>query len=206
MKSWEDIVESMQIKLLEWLIKGANTEVDSSSPEYQKAKYIIAVAYDNISKFMVTGIIAATLGIMKYFIFFTIIYGSIKCLAYGAHFESSLLCLITGFVIYFGSIYISLYISDENININSIVFFSIYVLCYVVYALYAPAVSKAQFLKQSQKDKLKKACLIYIPVLYVLQLFLPLPYRLLIVMAVIVEAVNTLPITFKILERGGEIE
>jgi len=200
LKKWENWIDLKQIKLLDWIISGAGKEIDSSTPEYQKAKYIIAVMYENVSKFIVTGLIAILLGVGQYFIFFTIVYGSLKVLAYGAHLQNSFTCLITGTIIYFGSIYLSIFISNYDIAKSPYLYIIVFAICYFLFILYAPAVSKEQYLKQERNKKLKKILICYLPVIYILAVFLSPIYRLLLTFSVIAETMNILPLTFLIFE------
>ncbi len=193
---WINLIEDLQINLLDFLFQGAGKEIDRTSDEYCNAKYILAVLYENFSKLLVTGVIAFVLGIEKYFFFFAVIYGSLKYFSFGAHLESSFLCLLSGAVTYYGCIYLSLHLSKSMQN--PIFYFISYSAALTIYYFYAPAVSKKQILKNGQKTVLKRQVLIYICLLFIIQHFLSEIYRILIVLAIIAEGINILPLTFYI--------
>lgn len=198
---WNNFIEGLQINLLDFLFQGAGKKIDRTSNEYCNAKYILAVLYENLSKLLVTGVIAFVLGIEKYFFFFAVIYGSLKYFSFGAHLESSFLCLLSGAVTYYGCIYLALYLSKSMLNL--VFYFVSYAASFTIYYFYAPAVSKKQILKKGQKIVLKKQVLIYICLLFIVQHFLPETYRILIILAIIAEGINILPLTFYIFgERG----
>ena len=198
---WNNMIEDLQIYLLDSLFQGAGKEPDRTSNEYCNAKYILAVLYENISKLLVTGGIAFVLGIEGYFFFFAVIYGCLKYFSFGAHLESSLLCLISGAATYYGCIYLALYLS--NISLPATFYFVSYLIALATYYRYAPAVSKKQILQKGRKAILKKQVLVFILFLFIIQHFLSEIYRILIVLALIAEGGNILPFAFYIFgERG----
>lgn len=200
-KKWNKLIDDIQISILDFLFQGAGKEVNKKSDEYCNAKYILAVFYENLSKLLITGIIAFALDIETYFFFFAIIYGSLKYFGFGAHLESSLLCLISGAATYYGCIYFALYLC--TISLPCIFYFASYAIAFTIYYLYAPAVSRRQILKKGRKAILKKQVLFYILLLFIIQHFLPEIYRILIVLALFAEGINILPFAFYIFgERG----
>jgi len=182
------------------LVKGTGENYSAETPQYQMARYSMQVIWENISKFMVTGFIAYLLGILNYFIFFAIVYGILKMFAYGAHLDSSILCTLLGAIIYYGSIYLA------HVNIPQSIYLILFITGFFIYLKYAPASSKWQSIKKSRHMILKRYVLIAIVALYILQFFLDNIYRNLILFAILAEAINLLPLIFKIFEGRGKIE
>lgn len=196
---WSNFIENLQRKIIYSLYQGAEKHLDDESNEYQELKYLLEVLYENISKFLLTGVIAWLLGILPYFVFFSLIYGSLKYYAYGPHLESSLLCLISGAVVYYGSIYLA--ISLSTIKLPSYAIPIIFFICFFIYRIYAPAVSKSQFLMETRKKILNRNVQRYIAVLFCVQFLFPQIYRLLTVFALVSQAIFIMPLTFYTFER-----
>jgi len=190
---------------LDFLFKRAypDSPFDRESDEYLNAFYIFEVVYENISKFAATGGIALLLGIGKYFLFFALIYGMLKYFSYGVHFDSSLRCLLVGALTYYGSIYLALYLG--RFVIPEVIYFGVYVGCFVIYRLYAPAVSKMQYLRTDRKAKLKQHVQYFIVALFLVQFVFSDVYRNLMLLALVAEATNILPIAFYLIE-GKEVK
>lgn len=194
-------MQNLQSKFLDSVFAGAELTVDRGSDQYLVSKYILDVLYENVSKFLITGGIALFLGIGNYFLFFALIYGSLKYYSYGAHLESSLLCLISGAVTYYGCIYAALYLNQ--LTIPDTIYCVMILICLFVYRRYAPAVSEKQFLLKERKPILNKRVQIYIGTLLGIQFLLPGIFRNLIVLALIAEAINIIPLAFVIFEGKG---
>ena len=200
---WENISNRIQNGILHALYTGAQKDIDPANEEYQIAKYMISVLYENLSKFIITGIIAVMLGIFKYYLFFAVCYGWLRVLAYGVHLKNSLQCLIAGTITYYGSIYASLYLAHFSWFDLHLIYVAAFVICFFIYGRYAPAVPTGQFLKKGRDKKLKQKVLILLTALFFLQFFLPKIYRLLLVFAVVAEAINIHPLNFYL--WGGDI-
>lgn len=180
--------------LLNKIIIGSGQYVTKESDDYKKAKYSLEILKENAIRFIITGAIALFFHVWWYFIFFAIIYGILKSHAYGIHMKSSVMCTVSGILVYYGSIYLA------KIYIDKKIYIILFILCFLIHLKYAPAVSKYQWAEKERIKRLKYRLAIIILLMFVVQFFLPFIYSNLVLCALISSTLNILPISFKIFE------
>lgn len=162
----------------------------------KKVKYGIEVLIINISKLMITLIVAKLLGILVETLETIIIASLIRQYAFGAHAGTSFQCTIATLIMYIGPVILSKYI-----------FFNYYVcgILFVISAIllykYAPADTEKRPLVSEKKRKiLKKKALIMVGVLGIIALIINIySLKVAILLGIFVASVVTTPLVYKIL-------
>jgi len=163
---------------------------------YDKLHYGTYIFYLNTVKTLVLVIITLILGILPYIVIFALAYGALRIFSYGVHLNNSFLCTLIGLIYYLGSTYIAL-----NISIPLGVKLALLLMSAICFATYAPAETRKRPIPKHQRKILKTKTLrtlaIVICIVFALHYHLPV-YSSLVFLAVVCQAVNLLPITYKI--------
>lgn len=169
--------------------------LNKSDAELEQIKYGIDSILANISKLIILFIPAYLIGIAKYTFIALISFGFIRGFASGIHATSSLKCIISNFVIFFGIVCLSLKLNLNNSYISLLFLVS---LCLVL--LYAPADTAAKPLTSKKvRSRLKIYSILAVIILYFITTFIKNnTYVNLITLSVFIEALLITPAAYKL--------
>lgn len=186
------------MNIIKWITDrlAAHRGLSREDEDYQRLLYMVRLFYINITKFAVTFGLAWLLGIHRYFFFFSIIYGVMRSHGFGIHLRSSAMCTISGAVVYYGCIYMA-----RLLLIPNYIYILLFIAAGAAYRRYGPAESENQPIGKLQKERLRRRLTVILLVLCLAGLANQDVYRNLIILAVIAELLNILPVTYKIIER-----
>lgn len=190
-----DISEFISKSLLN-LIKST---LDKTDTELEQIKYGIDSILTNVTKLIILFIAAYFLSIIKYTLIALISFGLLRAFASGIHATSNLKCILTNFIIFFGNIYLSLFLKLNKVHITILFIIS---LCLVV--LYAPSDTAAKpLLNKKVRKKMKIYSSFSVIILYFLCIYLRNSiYVNLITFSTLFEAVLITPIIYKIFKSS----
>jgi len=188
------LIEFLATKTTAALAPKLNCEPGSAI--HDKLSYGTQIFYLNTIKMLLLLAIALTLGILPYVLVFVAAYVALRITSFGIHLSNSMLCTLVGLVYYLGSAYIAL-----NINISLAVKIVLLILSVICFVAYAPAETKKCPIPAHQRKILRTKTLrtlaIVICIVFALHYHFPV-YSSLVFLAVVCQAVNLLPITYKI--------
>lgn len=171
-----------------------NKDIDDLTRK--KVKYGIEVLIINISKLMITLIVAKLLGIVVETLETILIASLIRQYAFGVHASTSFQCTIVTLIMYIVPVILSKYIFFNNYVCGAL-----YVISVILLYKYAPADTEKRPLVSEKKRKvLKKKTLIMVGVLGIIALVTNI-YRLkvAILLGIFVSSLVTIPLIYKIL-------
>lgn len=173
-------------------IKGS---LNKSDTELEQIKYGIDSILANITKLIILFLAAYLIGIAKYTFIALISFGFIRGFASGIHATSSIKCIISNFLIFFGNVYLSLKLTLNNFNIAFLFLIS---LCLVL--LFAPADTAAKPLTSKKvRLKLKIYSSLAVIILYFITMFINNSvYVNLITFSVFIETLLITPVTYRL--------
>ena len=175
--------------------------IENNSPSYsktdlEKIKYGLEATYLTIVKAIIFMIVCFFLGLLKEFVFLTIIFSGIRLFAFGLHAPNSFVCLIlSGFVFIFASYLSTFMIIETPIKI---IFF---VICIILLLLYAPADTHKRPLIHKKKRRIYKILSFFVSIVYC---FISLVTKNnflsnCLLFSVIIEILLIMPISYKLL-------
>jgi len=137
------------------------------------------------------------MGIFKYVIVFLIGYAILRIHAAGIHFKNDILCTIVGITSNLGFVYLSIFI-----ELNTYIYLALFVISIIIYYLYAPAETKKKPIAKKRIKHLKIKSVITVLLFFIISYYLNKGvWRSLITYSVVLEAINILPLTYKLVER-----
>jgi accessory gene regulator B len=171
-----------------------------SGTDKEKLLYGFKILYINSLKTIILLLVAFFLNIIFETVTFILIYGLIRSFAFGVHLNNSVGCTIYGIVAFLGSIYLSM-----NLNINIYLYFFLFLANLIIYIKYAPAETKKRHINEKLNKQLKIKTISCILFLALVSFFISnIVYKNLILFAVVLEAFQLLPITYKIFKEEGK--
>ncbi len=171
-----------------------NKEMDNLTRK--KVKYGIEVLIINISKLIITLIVAKLLGIVVETLETIIVVSLIRHYSFGAHASTSFLCTIVTLIMFIGPVILSKYI-NFNYYIDGVLFVISIILLYK----YAPAdTEKRPLISAKKREMLKKKTLIMVGVLGIVALITNIySLKVTIFLGMFVASLMTTPLVYKIL-------
>jgi accessory gene regulator B len=184
------------------MLKSIETRIDTFAKYLQQRNNLDHIAYLKmrlgmqvfVSNFFKT-IVAYSVSILCNLFFYTltvhITYFLIRHFAHGAHAKTPLLCHIQNLLLFVFLPWLVVYT-----QLNSIIFYTLGILSFIVLSIYAPAATKKQPIPARLKPRKKRNTIIVTVLLIILSMFLSEPYQQLVLLGIIIIAVLQLPIFF----------
>ncbi len=173
-------------------------KINCDSDTYEKIKYGVSIVVLNLYKTILLIIISLLLGIFKFSLVFLIAYTLLRAFAAGIHLKNDYLCTAIGLLSMIWLVYLSIYI-----DLNIYIYFALYILSFIAYYLYAPAATKKRPIAKKRIKPLKIKSLITVLLFFLISFIVGNGvWRSLITYSVVLEAINILPLTYKLTERG----
>lgn len=165
--------------------------------EYEVMRYGLAVIYINLSKTVILAMCALLLGIFKETVVLFCSFAAIRSVGFGFHSDNSIKCTIIGITEFIGAVLIATSLSPFKIPLCT----SIFLLCTIIFLLYAPAETEKRPISNRYKRIFKTAAITITVIMFGISLIIGGNiYRNLITLGVFLEAVNILPPMKKILK------
>lgn len=165
----------------------------------------VTITLYNLPSTVALLVIAALLHILPYVLFFMFSYGLIRTFAYGIHLKSCYLCAAWGFLNFIGGGYLATQISMQSSS--KIIIFSI---CYFLLAVYAPGNNEYQPYSKKRYMLLKTQTLVVTSLLFLASFYFSsrgnIVYSNVIVLAMIAQSINVLPITYMLFGEKRSFE
>ena len=189
-----NLVDEITEKLI--ATKCKNSEV--SDLEKKRVKYGVYVLYVNITKIAIFLLISLLFDVFYDVLIIWFMFALIRSTAFGIHSGNSIVCTIVTVLTFVGGSLICRYC-----YLNDIFIYLIYLLCFILIFIYAPADTESRPLvgvKYRRKLKIQAVLIttILLAVVIVLNIY---HIKLLFAIALIAETVSILPITYKIFKR-----
>lgn len=172
--------------------------IEISPEEKPKVYYGISIIYINIIKTSLVLLLALLIGIGKETIIFLLAFSLLRCFAFGIHAEKSFNCTIINFVIFIGGTYICKYI-----NISIFILYLLAIITLIAIIKYAPADTRARPLTDlNQRTSFRRKAISVFFILFTLSVLINnYLHTKLIIVAMFIEALNIMPITYKIFKK-----
>jgi accessory gene regulator B len=171
-----------------------------SGTDREKLLYGFKILYINSLKTIILLFVAYFFNIIFETVAFILVYGLIRSFAFGVHLNNSVGCTIYGIVAFLGSIFLSMYL-----NINIYLYYFLFFINLIIYITYAPAETKKRHISEKLSKQLKIKTIICILFLALASFFISnIVYKNIILFAVILEAFQILPLTYKIFKEEGK--
>lgn len=178
------------------LTKAIAENVDGfSEDKLAEINYGIAVFITNGYKNALLFVLALVLGVLKYFLIAFFCFGILRTFAAGIHAKREWTCLPTSLAIYFGIIYVAIYL-QFNITVTTLIF----CFCFIIMLLYAPADTEEKpIASKSRRVKLKLLSCIATIVLYLVSIhYIGTTISHIITLSAVVECVLIMPVSYKL--------
>jgi len=172
-----------------------NVPLNSDTEEI--VRYGLDVTYMNVSKIFILIIIGMIMNCLP-FVFLSIFsFGTIRFYASGFHSRNSIVCFISSFIIIFGNVYISLFLTYTPL-IKTLIFS----LLIIIYYLYAPADTEEKpLINKEKRTSLRNSSLLIISILFLLSFIFGEIAGYIIINSLIIEGVLICPVTYKLFNR-----
>lgn len=155
----------------------------------------IIVLTQNLLKTMILVGLVYYLHIWKYTLVFMVSFVLLRHFSFGIHLRNGWACLTWGLINYIGSSYIAI-----NISFHMYWKIFIFALCFYFMWKYAPSGTDYRPIGKLQKKPLKENTLVCLSLLFIFSLFLSYSgqdtYGSIIIIAMIAQTINVLPITY----------
>ena len=172
-------------------------KLDYDETTYQKFRYGFGILYYTLTKTAVLIIIALALGIWKEILILLGAYTFVRLFGFGVHMHDSIKCTIVGTVLFLGGTYLGI-----NIDLNMISYSVIFAVSLVLCFLYAPMPTAKRPINWQNRRKFKLLSMIAVVMLFLLVVYLqPGIASNLISIGVLLEMLNILPVTSKIVDK-----
>lgn len=185
---------------MEFIDRCAKTLAEKSNitgEDYEVMRYGLAVIYINLSKTVILLICALLLGVLKETTVLFCSYAAIRSAGFGYHSDNSVKCTIICVGEFITAVLAAIYL----VSFKVYVCIALFLLCEVVFLLYAPAETEKRPISDKRKKTFKIAAMVITACMLILSLTLKNNvYRNLITFGVCLEAINVLPIMKKILK------
>lgn len=174
-------------------IKTSNLGYDEE--KLAEIAYGLESIYILITKLFIIFLIAYILGIWKPLLIFLLIYNFMRMPSFGLHASSSMVCLISSLLIFFGGVYISIYC---NIPLWIRIFLGIY--CIIRVYMNAPADTyKRPIINKKRRDMYKFISTIMAIVFTVLSITIEDPFmRNTFIMTLCIQTMMISPLMYKV--------
>ncbi|MCY1621018.1 accessory gene regulator AgrB [Staphylococcus pettenkoferi] len=156
---------------------------------YLKVKLGIQVAYNNISKGIVTYGISLLCNMFFYTLTVHITYFILKLFAHGAHAKSAILCHIQNIVSFILVPYLIVSFRPDSRILMGLVFLNL-----IILLIYAPRTTKKQPLPFKYRKGKKIKTMILATLILILSIFIKEPYSVLLLYSEILIGISQLPI------------
>lgn len=196
------MINFLSKKIADFLAAKANYDPDDD--RYQAMLFFIKAVFHNIIKtvFLLVAALIISMKISRdyfvYMVFLMCIYGMIKRFSFGVHSSNEIICTITGFIYYLGSVFLAM-----RIEIHFTAILIILSLCLALNWKYSPASTQKRKIGEKENKRFKGyVMLVYMDIFILAVVFkmAALPVLLnLILFAVTWQTITILPITYKIL-------
>lgn len=174
---------------------------ENNKEKIEELEYGISVAVQNLLKTLLLIVLIVYLKIFWYVAVFMAAYSLLRIFSFGIHVRSSIICTIWGLLNYIGGAFLAM-----NIRISIFISTIIFVLCFILLWLYAPAGTEARPIGTKQYGRLKLRTLTMLTLLFTVSLILKILgeviYYNIIVLSMAAQTINVLPITYKIFNEG----
>ena len=165
-----------------------------SGTDKEKLLYGFKILYINSLKTIILLLFAFVFNIIFETTAFIVVYGLIRSFAFGVHLNNSVGCTIYGIAAFLGAIFLSI-----HLNINTYLYYVLFLISLMIYIKYAPAETKKRHISDKLSKRLKIKTIVCIIFLALVSFYVPnIVYKNLILFAVILEAFQILPLTYKI--------
>lgn len=196
------MIQFLSKKITDFL--AAKVSYSLEDDRYQAMLFFIKAVFHNSIKtvFLLVAAFIISMEVSEdffaYMIFLICIYGMIKRFSFGVHSSNEILCTITGFIYYFGSVFLAM-----KIEIHFAVLLMVLGLCLALNWKYAPASTQKRKIGEKENKRFKG----YVMSVYMDILMLSAVFKIaaltvflnLILFAVTWQTITILPITYKIL-------
>lgn len=165
--------------------------------EYEIMRFGLAVIYINLSKTLILVLCVLLLGIFKETAILFCSFAAVRSMGFGFHSDNSVKCTIIGIIEFIGSVYIAILFPPINAPICGLIF----LLCFIIFLIYAPVETKKRPISKNYKINFKVATIVITVVMFIISLLVGSNiYRNLITMGVVLESISVLPPMEKILK------
>lgn len=173
-----------------------------SEEKAEQIDYGLYVAFSDGFKLLAVLLTALFIGKLEYALVAVLIFALYKSYLGGAHAKTQIGCIITHFILMFGSIYISEKIDIRYLNVI------LFIVSGILVALYAPAdlVSKP-IITVKRKNELRIKGSILLVESFIITFIVPVIYSNIISIITLISAINITPLVYKITKnkKGGII-
>jgi accessory gene regulator B len=189
-----DIAEKLSEKCTSFIKDNTN----KTETELEKIQYGIHVILINIFKLILLFTTAYFLGILNYTIVAYVSFATLRSFANGIHADSSIKCIITNYIIFFGNVYLSL-----NFSLKKVYVATIFVISLILVILYAPADTEERpLMSKNLRGKLKFKSILIVLGFGIVTLLLPgSVYTNLITYSTLQESILITPMIYIIFEK-----
>lgn len=193
----------LQLNYMERLAKDItvklNSKLNKDGIELQKLNLGVEIILINLSKFIIIIGVAYYFNLLKEVLLMIIVFSSLRKRAFGLHAKNSVVCTMTSLIVFVFGSYISYYL-----KFNNYVIVTIFTIINILLYKYAPADTEVHpLLNLKLRKKLKKEAMLTGTFLMLVALLIPSQaVKTMIALSAISQVISTLPITYKILNRG----
>ena len=167
---------------------------DNNEAAREECKYGLMAIYMNAWKTIVLIILTLIFGIWRQVVLFAIPYIVLRLFSHGLHLKSAIACTLLGLTYYLGISSLVMVITiPPSLQIG------LWITCFILFALYAPAATKRRPIFPRERRVKKIASLIVLAVLAAVSYVLAGDIANIFLAAVLCQTVNILPISYKIL-------
>jgi accessory gene regulator B len=164
----------------------------------EEYKYGLKAIYMNAWKTLILIVLALIFGIWRQVVLFAIAYVGLRLFSHGLHLKSSIACTLLGLTYYMGVSSLAV-----AITIPAYLQVGLWIICFILCLLYAPAATKKRPIFPREKRIKKIASLIVLAVLasasYILAINGKGEIANILLAGVFCQTLNVLPISYKIL-------
>lgn len=193
---------SLKKTLSDWFIAQIRSQnPDISDTRVAELEYGFLALYLTATKFAIILLLAWWLKLLPEMLTVMATFAAVRTWAGGVHAESSLACLITTSIIYFG-----VAVAANYFLIPTYLLLFMALIALVLFYYYAPADHANKPIRsEKHRSKLKQRTLLFSIFCIILSFLIPIGLRDAIILSVFVESLMITPIAYKITNnRGGE--
>ena len=167
---------------------------DNNEAAREECKYGLLAIYMNTWKTIVLIILTLIFGIWRQVALFAVAYIGLRLVSHGLHLKSAIACTLLGLTYYMGISSLAMIITIP-VHLQA----GLWIACFILFALYAPAATKKRPIFPREKRVKKIASFIVLAVLAAVSYILTGDVANIFLAAVLCQTVNVLPISYKIL-------
>ncbi|PYG88511.1 accessory gene regulator B [Ruminiclostridium sufflavum DSM 19573] len=191
--------------MLKKITKKITAQIVASVPGTSKEKaeqinYGLYIAFSDGLKLIAVLLVALGLGQFKFVLVAVAVFAINKSYFGGVHAKTQLGCIITHFILMFGSVYLSDLINIRYLNII------LFVISGILMGLYAPAdLASRPIITEKRKKELRIKGSILLVMWFIITCIVPVNYSNIISIVTLISTINLTPVIYRITknQKGG---